>query len=374
MKELGFELAGYVFDDDKLSVLLVNVKANYEIMYNHLMGCEHLTFQSASEYLIQHATDSRLDTINQMEEKKRHNPDKSLKENSSCRDVDKPKKPCQKCGKKHLLHVCCKCKLKKDSDDIFLCTFEDKKETVSSSSHCTTCQLILNSGCLHHIVGKKLFSNLFDIHEVSPCVISLVDAKTYTSNCAGTLIVQPVKDGKTLHITDVTYVPEINDCFISISQLVKKNLISIFKGNICQICSKNDVLITAKHTDGLYRVETFKVVADSLLCSNSKPSPTEKNNKTIMDIHSKLGHVSSPALLKAIVDRHIHGVDLIKVDQVLKKCPVCCEAKSKACKKLGTKPSHAQYPLDATQADSSGLLPPTMKGNYGFQVAIDVYS
>ena len=49
-------------------------------------------------------------------------------------------------------------------------------------------------------------------------------------------------------------------------------------------------------------------------------------------------------------------------------------AKSKAHKKLGTKPSCAQYPLDVTQADSSGLLPPTMKGNRGFQVAIDVYS
>ena len=136
----------------------------------------------------------------------------------------------------------------------------------------------------------------------------------------------------------------------------------------------NDVLITAKHTGGLYCVETFKVVADSLLCSDSKPSPTEKNNKTIMDIHSKLGHVSGPALLKAIVDHHIHGVDFTKVDQVLKKCLVCCEAKFKAHKKLGTKPSHAQYPLDATQADSSGLLPLTMKGNHGFQVAIDVYS
>ena len=145
-------------------------------------------------------------------------------------------------------------------------------------------------GCSCHIVGKKLFSNLFDIHEVSPRVISLVDAKTYTSNHAGTLIVQPVKGGKTLHITDVTDVPEINDWFIFISQLVKKNLISIFKGDICQIRSKNDVLITVKHTGGLYRVETFKVVADSLLCSDSKPSPTEKNNKTIMDIHSKLGH------------------------------------------------------------------------------------
>ena len=259
-------------------------------------------------------------------------------------------------------------------DNIFLCAFRDKKETVSSSSHCATCQLILDSGCSCHIVGKKLFSNLFDIHEVSPHVISFVDAKTYTSNCAGTLIVQPVKGGKTLHITDVTYIPEINDCFISISQLVKKNLISIFKGDICQICSKNDVLITVKHTGGLYCVETFKVVADSLLCSDSKLSPTEKNNETIMDIHSKLGHVSGSALLKAIVDHHIHGVDLTKVDQVLKKCLVCCEAKSKARKKLGTKPSHAQYPLDATQANSSGLLPPTMKGNCGFQVAIDVYS
>ena len=374
MKELGFELAGYVSNDDKLSMLLVSVKANYEIMYNHLVGYEHLTFQFALEYLIQHATDSCSDTINQMEEKKRHNPDKSPKEDLSCRDVDKLKKPCQKCGKKHLLHVRCKHKLKKDLDNIFLCAFGDKKETISSSSHYSTCQLILDSGCSCHIVGKKLFSNLFDIHEVSPCVISLMDAKTYTSNHAGTLIVQPVKGGKTLHITDVTYIPEINDCFISISQLVKKNLISIFKGNICQICLKNDVLITAKHTDGLYYVETFKVVADSLLCSDSKPSPTEKNNETIMDIHSKLGYVSGPALLKAIVDHHIHGVDLTKVDQVLKKCPVCCEVKSKAHKKLGTKPSCAQYPLDVTQADSSGFLPPTIKGNYGFQVAIDVYS
>ena len=81
--------------------------------------------------------------------------------------------------------------------------------------------------------------------------------------------------------------------------------------------------------------------------------------------------VSGPALLKAIVNRHIHRVDLTKVDQVLKKCPVCCEAKSKAHKETWY-PSCAQYPLDVTQADSSGLLPPTMKGNRGFQVAIDV--
>ena len=141
LKELGFELTGYVSDDDKLSVLLVGVKANYEIMYNHLVGCEHLTFQSASEYLIQHTTDSCSNTINQMEEKKRHNPNKSLKENSSHRDVDKSKKSCQKCGKKHPPHVRCKCKLKKDLDDIFLCAFGDKKETVSSSSHHSTCQL-----------------------------------------------------------------------------------------------------------------------------------------------------------------------------------------------------------------------------------------
>ena len=152
-----------------------------------------------------------------MEEKKRHNPDKSPKEDSSCRDVDKLKKSCQKCGKKHLPCVHCECKPKKDLDDIFLCTFGDKKETVSSSSHHSTCQLILDSGCSCHIVGKKLFSNLFDIHKVSPRIISLVDAKTYTSNHAETLIVQLVKGGKILHITDVMYVPEINDCFISIS-------------------------------------------------------------------------------------------------------------------------------------------------------------
>ena len=181
MKELGFELAGYVSDDNKLSVLLVGVKANYEIMYNHLVGCEHLTFQFALEYLIQHATDSHSNTINRMEEKKRHNLDKSPKEDSSRRDVDKLKKSCQKCGKKHPPCVRCKRKPKKDSDDIFLCAFGDKKKTVSSSSHCTTCQLILDSGCSWHIVGKKLFSNLFDIHEVSPHVISLVDTKTYTS-------------------------------------------------------------------------------------------------------------------------------------------------------------------------------------------------
>ena len=52
LKELGFELARYISDDDKLSVLLVSVKANYEIIYNHLVGHEHLTFQFASEYLI----------------------------------------------------------------------------------------------------------------------------------------------------------------------------------------------------------------------------------------------------------------------------------------------------------------------------------
>ena len=43
-----------------------------------------------------------------MEEKKKHNLDKFPKKNLSHRDVDKPKKPCQKCGKKYSLHVCYK--------------------------------------------------------------------------------------------------------------------------------------------------------------------------------------------------------------------------------------------------------------------------
>ena len=64
LKKFDFELTGYIFDDDKLFVLLIDVKANYEIMYNHFVGHEHLTFQSALKYLIQHATDLHSNTIN----------------------------------------------------------------------------------------------------------------------------------------------------------------------------------------------------------------------------------------------------------------------------------------------------------------------
>ena len=52
----------------------------------------------------------------------------------------------------------------------------------------------------------------------------------------------------------------------------------------------------------------------------------------IMDLHRRLGHISAEKIISVITDGTFEGIDRDHIMGMIKRCSICCAAKSKRAK------------------------------------------
>lgn len=135
-----------------------------------------------------------------------------------------------------------------DIDFIFMVGEEDEKK-----------DWILDSGATVHICrDRKKFNSIKDVEQEKQ--IRLPNGKLITVKQSGTCIIKTIDDKgneKKIAITDVLYIPEIEENIISIPRLTKKGFtVSFTSKGTCHIKFDKKTVATAKIQAKLYRLIT----------------------------------------------------------------------------------------------------------------------
>ncbi len=98
-------------------------------------------------------------------------------------------------------------------------------------------QIVIDSGCSRHIVGKNFEKYFVSRTNIKPVTLKLPDGKTYTSNekVSMSLRVHSIQGPKTLKLSDVIFVPTLNQCLISVRQFCMDGYLISFSGDRCRI-------------------------------------------------------------------------------------------------------------------------------------------
>lgn len=162
--------------------------------------------------------------------------------------------------------------------------------SASSASLANNCWFI-DSGCSNHMSSnREWFSDLVPVS----VDISVADDRKVKAVAKGKVRFQVCdeNDIKTIELSDALYVPELQASLFSVGKAASRGFNVEFMSESCIISKNNEVIIQARKSNGLYRLEVFR--ESSFYCSGSV---TETN----FDLwHRRLGHANEEYVKKAI--------------------------------------------------------------------------
>lgn len=219
---------------------------------------------------------------------------------------------------------------------------------------------IIDSGCTSHMCNNK---NLFVSMDTS-FTSKVTVADNNVLQCKGKGCVTVYVDKCSRIIENVLFVPNLSANLLSVSKLTDKGYSVIFNNDKCHIKNKNEVLASASHRDGLYRLDC-SVPNSSCLQSSFASSCTLPGNVQVQESalaagsvpvdvwHKRLGHLSLRGMC-ALRDNLAEGVSF-HCDQ-LGDCISCIKGKQtvKTFPKGGTR--RAQRLLELVHSDVCGPM------------------
>ncbi len=184
--------------------------------------------------------------------------------------------------------------------------------------------------------------------------IYLLDDKCYASNVVSDWRLE-MKSGLTVIITDVTYIEEIEESFLSVTQLENKGAsVHIQKGKV-EISADGKRVMTGKRIGNLYFIEVGNV-RDQICASSGKMW------------HERLGHANCAKIAKVM------KANDIEVSGSVGKCEICMQCKSKK-QSLGGVTDKSNLGLfERLHIDYSGPHVNTPGGCRGYQLIVDAKS
>ena len=236
---------------------------------------------------------------------------------------------------------------------------------------------------------------------ISPVTLKLPDGKTYTSNekVSMSLRVHSIQGPKTLKLSDVIFVPTLNQCLISVRQFCMDGYLISFSGDRCRIYTpeRKSIDFVRLPTDTLYRMAIIDenlnpkstkidVRNDGLNISKmeeipnleipdiSRPIDDLKASDTVRDIlksHLIFGHIGARALNALMKAKIVTSHRASLVNQVVANCASCRLNKMKANPVPGETMSSAPYPCHSIHCDEVTGLPATPSGFTGFSLIVN---
>ena len=234
----------------------------------------------------------------------------------------------------------------------------------SASSRFPRSSTIANSGASAHMTPYREWFKCGTFQELNPPrKVRFGDNSFVNATGIGTISLECEVDGKArmTELKHALYVPSFHLTLISVHQLDKAGLYTVFKNGTCKIktTKKRKVVLTGSHKNDLYHLDILPVLhAHASIDVNT--------------LHRCLGHVSSTRLVQMVNDGAVEGID--KVTGKLKFCEPCVLAKSKKLpfKHKGQKATH---PFQIIHSDVGGpVTPADHHGNRYWSSFIDGYS
>ncbi|KAM7489733.1 hypothetical protein LguiB_027217 [Lonicera macranthoides] len=263
----------------------------------------------------------------------------------------RPDVRCHKCGQ--LGHVERICKTQKQQGEAKAAEDQPQEEQLFAVScfatNSSTESWLIDSGCTNHMTyDRELFREL-DLTAISK--VRIGNGARIAVKGKGTVALEG-RTGLKL-ISDVLYVPKINQNLLSVTQLLEKGYKVLFEDKHCVI----------KDTKG---IEVFKVQMKGKsfaldLMKEEQAAVHKEDNNTIL-WHKRLGHFHHAALLFMKKNNMVKG--LPELEDEPPKCVACQYGKQTRLPFEQNKPLRAAQKLQLIHTDVGGpMKTPSLNGN-----------
>ena len=274
----------------------------------------------------------------------------------------KPDVKCCKCGQLGHIERICKSQQQQEEVKIAEDESQDKQLFTAScfaSNHSTESWLI-DSGCTNHMTyDRELFKEL-DKSVTSK--VKIGNGAYIEVKGKGTVAIEGHTGLKL--ISDVLYVPEINQNLLTVPQLLEKGYKVFFEDKLCMI----------KDSEGK---EVFKVQMKgksfALNFMNNEQASMHKEVTNTMLWHKRLGHFHHAALI--FMKKNNLVKDLPNLEVMPPECTACQYGKQKRLPFPKNKAWRATQKLQLVHTDVGGpMKTPSLNGSKYYIAFIDDYS
>lgn len=245
---------------------------------------------------------------------------------------------------------------KQETENVkFVCEEDEDKEIVFAvSTRKMENEWYLDSGCTRHMTNMiNFYSHI--VPNKSKVIMANGVSVLNSGNGDGVINCVANNNEEKLKLDDVLLVPELETSLISISKLVRNDMIVVFDNDGAAVYNKNDELVAeAEHTGGLFKLKKKETV---LL---TKHDEHEENCQH--QWHRRFGH-RDPKVFDIIRNEQLADGFKIMDCGIRSSCECCIECK------LSKKPfpkhslSTTKSILDLIHTDLCGPVTPTSVGN-----------
>lgn len=221
----------------------------------------------------------------------------------------------------------------------------------------------LDTGCSNHLTGNRQWLINYDSSKESR--IRCADDEYLVAEGMGDVLVK-LKDGGTVLIENVWYVPGMKSNLMSVGQLLEKGYSVTMRDAVLQLFDNSDKLVLKSK---LSRNRTFKC---NVKDSGVKVLSTVTESQSWL-WHRRFGHLNFKSLTQLSEKELVTGMPKIGVCD--KTCDVCLKGKQTRLPFADQSPMRASSPLHAVSSDICGPIEvPTLGGNKYFITFIDEFT
>ena len=229
------------------------------------------------------------------------------------------------------------------------------------ATNTTTESWLIDSGCTNHMTyDRELFKEL---DETTISKVRIGNGALIAVKGKGTVAIEGHSGLKL--ISDVLYVPEINQNLLSVTQLLEKGYKVLFEDKNCVIKDANNIEMIKVQMKG----KSF--VLD--LMNEEQQAAVHKEDDNTMLWHKRLGHFHHAALL--FMKKNNIVKDMPELDDLPPKCVACQYGKQTRLPFQQNKTWRASQKLQLVHTDVGGpMKTPSLNGSKYYIAFIDDYS
>lgn len=231
-------------------------------------------------------------------------------------------------------------------------------------------EMLLDSGATVHIVPSYFTPFLMKVVKIPPRHLKVANGQTITVTSMGEMTFIALGNHK-MTLTEVLVSDDVSGGILSTGSIIEKGGEIVMKGDNAFILKDGRVMTHAIRKGKAYVLPIMPAGPTNTNDINNIEASEHISKIDIMTLHVTMAHVRAKMLYKTIKDHAFEDISIEDIKEIIGKCPCCMVNKAK-------KTSHPEERIDPPtevlgllQADSSGMLPPTVGGQTSFQLISD---